>query len=153
MVSFPAPMLLFGVAKFARSKMLNSCAMSSAREPPMRKNLENRKSTLTNVGQSTWDTVARLRAARNALIASRFSERQPDMGMRPGGRSEFAGAETDVPDNVSLFRSRPEVIGPNGRLDRKSAIADTCMSKGSATMPLATSRWRRSATPGRLTFV
>src|SRR6185295_3696216 len=98
-----------------------SCAMSSARPaPPMRKNFENRKSMFTKVGQSTWDTVARFRAALNALIASRFSERQPDMGRTPAGRSEFAGAEIDVPDNVSLFRSRPEVIGPNGRLDRKS---------------------------------
>src|SRR5206468_110753 len=127
---------------------------SSARdEPRMRKTLENLTSRLTKVGQSTWDTAVRPRAALNALIASRFSERHPDVGMTPGGRSEFAGAETDVPDNVSLFRSSPEVMGPKGSVDLKSPIAETCASKGSATMPLATSRWRRSATPGRFTFV
>src|SRR5437773_5146380 len=51
-VSFPAPMLVLGVAKFARSKTLNSCAMNSARaEPPTRKNFEKRRSTFANVGQ------------------------------------------------------------------------------------------------------
>src|SRR5262249_32037012 len=123
--SLPLPMLLPGMLKFARSKMLNNCAMNSARPaPPTRKNFENRRSTFTKVGQSTCDTGVRLRAVRNELMASRLSERHPDIGITPGGRSEFAGADTDVPDSVSLLRSRPDVIGPNGRLDRKSPIAE-----------------------------
>lgn len=31
-------------------------------------------------------------------------------------------------------------LGPKGRLERKSPIADTCISKGSCTIPLTTSR-------------
>src|SRR5882672_10670223 len=152
--SLPAPMLLLGRLKFARSKTLNNWAMNSARdEPPIRKNFENLTSTLTKVGQSTCATGVRPRPVLNALIVSRFSARQPDIGMTPGGRSEFAGADTEVPDNVSLLRSRPEVMGPNGRLERKSPMPDSCMSYGSVTIPLATRRWRRSDTPARLTFV
>src|SRR5262245_28101364 len=128
-VSLPALMLLLGMLKFARSKMLNSCAINSARPaPPIRMNFEKRRSTLTKVGQSTCDTAVRLRAALNALIASRFNARQPDIGVTPGGKSELAGLVIEVPDRVSLLRSRPGVIGPNGRLERKSPIADTCMS-------------------------
>src|SRR5262245_43916742 len=138
--SLPLPMLLPGMLKFARSKMLNNCAMNSARPaPPTRKNFENRRSTFTKVGQSTCDTGVRLRAVRNELMASRVSERHPDIGITPGGRSEFAGADADGRDRGAL-RSRPDVIGPNGRLDRKSPIADNCASYGSATMPLATRR-------------
>src|SRR5206468_8103580 len=85
--SLPLPMLLLGVLKFARLKMLNSCAMSSARLEPNRRDFENRTSTFAKPGQSTWDTVVRLRAALNALIASKFSDRQPDSGMTPPGRS------------------------------------------------------------------
>src|SRR2546427_633829 len=88
--SFPAPILLFGVLKFARSKMLNNCAMTSARdEPAIRKNFENRRSTFTNVAQSTCVTDVRFRACRNALIAGRLRSRQPDIGITPGGRSEL----------------------------------------------------------------
>src|SRR5262249_30256546 len=116
-VSLPPPILALGVEKLARSKMLKSCAMNSARLVPMRKYFEKRRSTLANPGQSTVVTGVRLRAVLNALIASRFSDRQPDPGSTPGGRS---------PVIVSLFRSPAELDGENGRSERKSPIADTC---------------------------
>ena len=85
--SLAAPTLLFGTLKFARSKMLNSCAMNSARVAPMRKIFDNRRSTFANPGQSTVVTSLRLRPRRNALTASRFMSRQPLPGRTPGGRS------------------------------------------------------------------
>src|SRR6185295_10518495 len=75
--SLPAPMLLFGMLKLARFNTLKSCAISSARVPPSRKNFEKRRSTLAKPGQATSLTGVRLRAVLNELIASRLSDRQP----------------------------------------------------------------------------
>ena len=40
-----------------------------------------------------------------------------------------------------------QLDGVNGRLKRKSPIAESCAWAGSCTMPLTTRRWRRSAVP------
>src|SRR5436309_10650211 len=129
-----------GVLKFTRSATLNSCTMNSARcERPMRRNFEKRMSKFAYLGQSTCVTGVRLRDARNVFTAVRSRPRQPDPGMTPTGRS---------PVYPSLFRSS-DVDGPNGRLERKSPMTDTCVSPGSATMALVTRRCRRSAAAGR----
>src|SRR5262245_19992893 len=108
-VSLPAPMLVVGVARLTRSKMLNSWAMNSARaDPPILKNFEKRTSTFENPGQSTWVTGVRFRDVRNALMESRFRLRQPDPGSTPAGRS---------PVIVSLFKSPSVLDGVNGRLE------------------------------------
>ena len=72
--SLPAVMLSFGVLKFARSKMLNSCAMNSARcDQPMRKNFEKPQVDVREARAIDRRHLASGRApARNAFTASRF---------------------------------------------------------------------------------
>ena len=127
----PALILPFGTLKFARFVMLNNCAMSSARREPNRNDFESRRSTLANPGQSTVVTSVRPRARRAAFTAPTSRSRQPEPGMIPPGRS------LTYP---SLFKSPNEALGLNRRLERKSAMADSCRSAGNAAMPLRTRR-------------
>ena len=101
--------------------------------PPKLNDLESRTSTLAKPAQVTDVTGARLRDVRNVFTASRLRSRHPLHGMTPGGRS--------FPVYVSPFRSS-EVSGLNGRLDRKSPMADAWICQGSCMMPLTTSRCR-----------
>src|SRR5215471_1489655 len=88
--SLAAVILTFGGAKFAVLNTLNNCAMNSTWcDFATTKFFENRKSMFEKPGQSTLETAVRggVRPARTALIASRLSERQPEFGITPGGRS------------------------------------------------------------------
>ena len=101
--------------------MLNNCAMNLG--APAADAEELREPQIDVRERRTVDRTDRRETPRGAERVDGVEIQIAAAGSRqhPGGRS---------PVSVSLFKSPAELDGLNGRLDRKSPIADTCMSSG-----------------------
>ena len=111
LVSLPAVRLVLGALKFARLKMLNNCAMNSARYAPMRKVFDSRRSTLAKPGQSTVVTSVspRARAERVHRVEIQVAAAGARHARPPAGRSVYPSPFRSSAAGRSEPQARAEV--------------------------------------------